>query len=72
MTTDETVYGVQSWKYFWLFVVYCIVVLIVAVFFLFYSNRILARILTFIINQYTWRQYNAYIQIGNTSFFFSL
>ncbi|CEI92101.1 hypothetical protein RMCBS344292_06374 [Rhizopus microsporus] len=65
MATDETVYGVQSWKYFWLFVAYCIAVLIVAVFFLFYSNRILARILTFIINQYTWRQYNAYIQIDS-------
>lgn len=58
----------QSPSDFWLFVVYCFVVIVVVIFFLFYFNRVLGQVLTFIINQYTWRTYNAYIEVGKISF----
>lgn len=54
----------QSVSDFWLFVVYCFVVIVVVIFFLFYFNRVLGQVLTFAINQYTWRHYNAYIEVG--------
>jgi len=57
--------NLQSVSDFWLFVVYCLVVIVVVIFFLFYFNRVLGQVLTFIINQYTWRRYNAYIEVGN-------
>lgn len=56
--------SLQSLSDFWLFVVYCLVVIVVVIFFLFYFNRVLGQILTFIINQYSWRRYNAYIEVG--------
>jgi uncharacterized membrane protein len=56
--------NLQSVSDFWLFVVYCLVVIVVVIFFLFYFNRTLGHVLTFIINQYTWRRYNAYIEVG--------
>ncbi|KAI9320168.1 hypothetical protein BX666DRAFT_2151466 [Dichotomocladium elegans] len=55
----------QSSSDFWLFVVYCLVVVVVVLFFLFYFNRVLAQILTWLINQYTWRRYNAYVQFDS-------
>lgn len=61
---NEATYNVQIWRDFWLFVAYCLAVIIVALFFIFYSNRVLAKVLSFLINQYTWRRYNAFIQIG--------
>lgn len=56
--------NIQSVSDFWLFVVYCLVVIVVVIFFLFYFNRVLGQVLTFIINQYTWRRYNAYLEVG--------
>lgn len=56
--------NLQSVSDFWLFVVYCLVVIVVVIFFLFYFNRVLGQVLTFIINQYTWRRYHAYIEVG--------
>lgn len=56
--------NIQTVSDFWLFVVYCLVVIVVVLFFLFYFNRVLAQILTWLINQYTWRRYNAYIEVG--------
>ncbi|EPB81388.1 hypothetical protein HMPREF1544_11901 [Mucor circinelloides 1006PhL] len=57
--------NLQSVSDFWLFVVYCLVVIVVVIFFLFYFNRVLGQVLTFIINQYTWRRYNAYIEVDS-------
>lgn len=57
--------NIQSVNDFWLFVVYCIVVIVVVIFFLFYFNRVLGQVLTFLVNQYTWRTYNAYLEVGN-------
>ncbi|KAI9492938.1 hypothetical protein BDB00DRAFT_872979 [Zychaea mexicana] len=54
--------NVQTVSDFWMFVVYCLVVIVVVLFFLFYFNRALGQILTWLINQYTWRRYNAYIE----------
>jgi hypothetical protein len=62
-TTEQSNY--QSISDFWLFVVYCLVVIVVVIFFSFYFNRVLGQVVTFLINQYTWRRYNAYIEVGN-------
>lgn len=56
--------NVQSVSDFWMFVVYCLVVIVVVLFFLFYFNRALGQILTWLINQYTWRRYKAYLEVG--------
>lgn len=61
-TTAESNY--QSVSDFWLFVVYCLVVIVVVIFFSFYFNRVLGQVVTFLINQYTWRKHNAYIEVG--------
>ncbi|CAO3641247.1 unnamed protein product [Cunninghamella blakesleeana] len=50
---------------FWLFVVCCIIIIFVALFFLFYFNCIFARIITILVNQYLWRRYEAYIQLDS-------
>ncbi|KAI9475562.1 MAG: hypothetical protein EXX96DRAFT_506047 [Benjaminiella poitrasii] len=63
--TSTTESNLQSFKDFWLFVVYCLVVIVVVIFFLFYFNRVLGQVLTFLINQYTWRRYNAYIEVDS-------
>ncbi|KAI8065374.1 uncharacterized protein B0P05DRAFT_589949 [Gilbertella persicaria] len=63
--TTTTNANIQSQSDFWLFVVYCLVVIVVVIFFLFYFNRVLGQILTFLINQYTWRKYNAYIEVDS-------
>ncbi|KAG2221009.1 hypothetical protein INT45_009258 [Circinella minor] len=57
--------NVQTVSDFWMFVVYCLVVIVVVLFFLFYFNRALGQILTWLINQYTWRRYNAYIEVDS-------
>ncbi|KAI8968020.1 hypothetical protein BDF20DRAFT_203466 [Mycotypha africana] len=57
--------NVQSYIGFWLFVLYCLVVIVVAIFFLFYFNRVVGQLLTFLINQFTWRRYNAYIEVDS-------
>lgn len=62
-STEQSNY--QSISDFWLFVVYCLVVIVVVIFFSFYFNRVLGQVVTFLINQYTWRRHNAYIEVGN-------
>ncbi|KAG2229708.1 hypothetical protein INT48_004225 [Thamnidium elegans] len=57
--------NVQSITDFWLFVVYCLVVIVAVIFFLFYFNRAVGQGLTFFVNQYTWRRYNAYIEVDS-------
>ncbi|KAI8376426.1 uncharacterized protein BYT42DRAFT_386218 [Radiomyces spectabilis] len=57
--------NVQSGLDFWMFFVYCIVVIVVVLFFLFYFNRVAGQILTWLINQYTWRRYGAYIEVDS-------
>lgn len=63
-TTATSNLNVQTVSDFWMFVVYCLVVVVVVIFFLFYFNRALGYILTWLINQYTWRRFNAYIEVG--------
>ncbi|RUS28218.1 hypothetical protein BC938DRAFT_482141, partial [Jimgerdemannia flammicorona] len=53
----------QTLSEFWTFFVYCLVVVTVVVFFLFYFNRALATVLSKIINVYAWRTYHAHIEI---------
>ncbi|OZJ04030.1 hypothetical protein BZG36_03772, partial [Bifiguratus adelaidae] len=53
---------------FWTFFVYCLVVVLVVVFFLFYFNRAFATALTWLLNQYTWRRYHAYLEIESLQF----
>ncbi|KAF0369743.1 fermentation associated protein [Gigaspora margarita] len=57
MTTD--------WKSF---LAYCLVIAFVVLFLLFYFNRIIAYFLSHLIRIYTWRKYNAYIEIGSIQF----
>lgn len=58
--------NLQSVSDFWMFFVYCLVVVVVVIFFLFYFNRALGQVLAWILNQYLWRKYHAYIEIGIT------
>ncbi|KAF9928462.1 hypothetical protein FBU30_002364 [Linnemannia zychae] len=47
---------------FWTFLVYCLVVVFVAVFFLFFSSRVFAQLLSKLIRWFTWRHMKAYIE----------
>ncbi|KAF9106451.1 hypothetical protein BGX29_009499 [Mortierella sp. GBA35] len=49
---------------FWTFVVYCLVVVFVAVFFLFFASRVFAQLLSKLIRWFTWRHMKAYIEFG--------
>ncbi|KXS18558.1 hypothetical protein M427DRAFT_194446 [Gonapodya prolifera JEL478] len=51
----------------WTFFVYCLVVVLVAVFILFYMNRIIAQVVSRIIRLYTWKRYNAMVEIESFS-----
>jgi len=51
---------------FWSFLIYCLVVIFVAVFFLFYSSRVFAQLLSKLIRWFTWRHLKAYIEFGTT------
>ncbi|KAF9586262.1 hypothetical protein BGW38_007796 [Lunasporangiospora selenospora] len=48
---------------FWSFLIYCLVVIFVAVFFLFYASRIFAQVLSKLIRWITWHRLKAYIEI---------
>jgi glycopeptide antibiotics resistance protein len=52
---------------FWSFLIYCLVVVFVAVFFLFYSSRVFAQLLSKLIRWFTWRHLKAYIEFGRSS-----
>ncbi|CAG8776542.1 770_t:CDS:2, partial [Dentiscutata erythropus] len=54
-----------DWKSF---LAYCLVIAFVVLFLLFYFNRIIAYFLSHLIRIYTWRKYNAYIEIGSIQF----
>ncbi|KAF9985364.1 hypothetical protein BGZ75_003070 [Mortierella antarctica] len=47
---------------FWSFLIYCLVVIFVAVFFLFYASRVFAQLLSKLIRWFTWRHLQAYIE----------
>lgn len=47
----------------WVFLVEVLVIAILAIFFLFYFNRLFATVVSFAIRAYTWNQYKAYIDI---------
>ncbi|KAF9955541.1 hypothetical protein BGZ72_003630 [Mortierella alpina] len=47
---------------FWSFLIYCLVVIFVAVFFLFYASRVFAQLLSKLIRWFTWRHLKAYIE----------
>ena len=47
----------------WVFLIEILIVVVLAVFFLFYFNRIFATLVSFAIRAYTWNQYKAYIDI---------
>ncbi|KAF2221018.1 hypothetical protein BDZ85DRAFT_222147 [Elsinoe ampelina] len=47
----------------WVFLVELLVCGVLALFFLFYFNRLFATIISYIIRAYTWRKYKAYIDI---------
>ncbi|KAF4552026.1 Hypothetical protein D9617_11g008730 [Elsinoe fawcettii] len=47
----------------WVFLVELLVCGVLALFFLFYFNRLFATIISYIIRAYTWRRYKAYIDI---------
>ncbi|KAJ3382647.1 hypothetical protein HDU92_004650 [Lobulomyces angularis] len=53
---------------YWTFVLYCFIVAIAAIFYIFYSNRVIGQIASWIINFVTWRKYNCYIDIEALSF----
>ncbi|KAF9990274.1 hypothetical protein BGZ65_001015, partial [Modicella reniformis] len=47
---------------FWSFLIYCLDVIFVAVFFLFYASRVFAQLLSKLIRWFTWRHLKAYIE----------
>ncbi|KAG0319921.1 hypothetical protein BGZ97_001164 [Linnemannia gamsii] len=47
---------------FWTFMIYCLVVVFVAVFFLFFASRVFAQLLSKLIRWFTWRHMKAYIE----------
>ncbi|GJJ73130.1 hypothetical protein EMPS_05488 [Entomortierella parvispora] len=47
---------------FWSFLIYCLVVIFVAVFFLFYSSRVFAQVVSKLIRWFTWKHFKAYIE----------
>jgi uncharacterized protein HemY len=49
---------------FWTFMIYCLVVVFVAVFFLFFASRVFAQLLSKLIRWFTWRHMKAYIEFG--------
>ncbi|KAF9388519.1 hypothetical protein CPB97_000885 [Podila verticillata] len=49
---------------FWSFLIYCLVVVFVAVFFLFYVSRVFAQLLSKLIRWFTWRHLKAYIEFA--------
>ncbi|CAB4400532.1 unnamed protein product [Rhizophagus irregularis] len=50
------------------FLIVCLLVAILVLFFLFYINRIFAILLSRLIRVYTWRKYRAYIEIESLQF----
>jgi hypothetical protein len=47
----------------WLLAIELFVVVLVAINFLFYLNRVFGSVVAFFISNYTWKRYNAYITI---------
>ncbi|CAK3977307.1 related to CSF1 [Lecanosticta acicola] len=52
----------------WPFLVEILIVAVLAIFFLFYFNRLFATVVSFAIRAYTWNQYKAYIDIEALQF----
>lgn len=49
----------------WTFIAYCFIVSFIAIFYLFYMNRLIARMIFFVIRIYTWRKYKAWVELGS-------
>jgi hypothetical protein len=49
---------------FWTFFVFCMVVVSVTLFVMFYAHRLAAQILFRLISLYTWRRYKARVECG--------
>ncbi|KAF8940858.1 hypothetical protein BGZ58_004326 [Dissophora ornata] len=60
--SDINLVDYNSATAFWSFVIYCLVVIFVAVFFLFYASRVFAQLLSKLIRWFTWRHLKAYIE----------
>ncbi|GAB7354651.1 hypothetical protein MBLNU459_g5081t1 [Dothideomycetes sp. NU459] len=58
----------QQGDFNWIFLVDLIVCGILAVFFLFYFNRLFATVLSYAIRAYTWHKFRAYIDITSLQF----
>ncbi|KAG9285770.1 hypothetical protein G9A89_013195 [Geosiphon pyriformis] len=56
--------GLPPWNFYFSF---CIVVILV-LFFLFYSNRVIGQVLSRLISIYTWRKYHSLIEIESLQF----
>ncbi|KAJ3355601.1 hypothetical protein GGF32_001871 [Allomyces javanicus] len=54
--------GITDYR-IWTFFVYCLVVVIVFLFFSFYFNRVLAYLLSRVVSYWTWRKYKAHIEV---------
>jgi glycopeptide antibiotics resistance protein len=61
---DINLVDYNSTTAFWSFLIYCLVVIFVAVFFLFYASRVFAQLLSKLIRWFTWRHLKAYIEFG--------
>ncbi|KAI1320557.1 hypothetical protein EDD11_000519 [Mortierella claussenii] len=60
--SDINLVDYNSTTAFWSFLIYCLVVIFVAVFFLFYASRVFAQLLSKLIRWFTWRHMKAYIE----------
>jgi hypothetical protein len=64
-TVEETIAkGIPTVSDLGLFILCCILVVSLVLFFFFYFNRVVAHVLTLVVNQYLWRRYEVYIQLG--------
>ncbi|KAG0198078.1 hypothetical protein BGX28_008431 [Mortierella sp. GBA30] len=59
---DINLVDYNSTTAFWSFLIYCLVVIFVAVFFLFYASRVFAQLLSKLLRWFTWRHLKAYIE----------
>lgn len=64
MAANINLVDYNSTTAFWTFMIYCLVVVFVAVFFLFFASRVFAQLLSKLIRWFTWRHMKAYIEFG--------
>ncbi|KAI8344725.1 hypothetical protein BC941DRAFT_508242 [Chlamydoabsidia padenii] len=64
-TIEESIKGTQNVEDLGLFILCCLVMVSLVLFSLFYFNRVAARLITLVVNQYLWRRYEVYIQLDS-------